>query len=743
MEANEQKSDFTTSLSKDASMTDDNMDTSNEIISELAVCDKQSTESTENKSESFQNEADTCKDSGFKKPLLLIGPKRGKIGKIRTMNNNIASSSTPSSSTPLSVKNEATASTHSPTDTKDKINKSISTEGSIEENVLLDMKNIPVPYVEPTWSGKPTEDYKFEILKSGIILGKIDLSEKSFHVVGRLPSCDMSLAHPTISRYHAIIQYRTMEDDNNLKGFYLYDLESTHGTFWNGHRIKPRTYVRLHGGHMIRFGCSKRKYILLAPPDDEEPLQIPQFKLLRTQSKETRLEELQEQEEAEGGTKETQESEGIDWGMREDADEETDLTENPYASTADEELYLDDPKKTLRGWFEREGYDLQYQVEEKGIGQFLCWVILPKECFGGHSMKAEALVKGKKKESVIQCALEACRILDRHGLLRQANHESRKKKTKNWEEADYYDSDEDNFLDRTGTVERKREQRMKQAGKLEKKTETYNSLSEKHSEIVNKISHLTNRLKEAQESSSKAGESNEDSLDAFMSNLNQSSLSKSDVTKMKVELQNLRKEEMRLVKLVNLTKPANLPPLISTCQIQDKKDDSQEKSKSSTRKISQLEKRRKLFEAKNNDSERVLNSNDMDNEEEEEEEDEDKDKDKDKEDNTEDNTEKDDTREIECDKSISYEDKVESEEKAETNDKQYSLKSINQDTEISKQDVNVADDKKRKKERKNEKSKNIKKHYDQDVHTEDYSTWLPPQGQSGDGRTSLNDKYGY
>lgn len=83
---------------------------------------------------------------------------------------------------------------------------------------------------------------------------------------------------------------------------------------------------------------------------------------------------LQEEEEAKQKAKEAEENQGIDWGMGEDADEETDLTENPYATLTEEELYLDDPKKTLRGWFEREGYDLQYQVEEKRIGQFLCWV---------------------------------------------------------------------------------------------------------------------------------------------------------------------------------------------------------------------------------------------------------------------------------------------------------------------------------------------------------------------------------
>ena len=56
--------------------------------------------------------------------------------------------------------------------------------------------------------------------------------------------------------------------------------------------------------------------------------------------------------------------------------EDTDYAVNPFSLDFESsDLNLDNPKKTLAGWFEREGYDsLFYDVREKASGHFICRV---------------------------------------------------------------------------------------------------------------------------------------------------------------------------------------------------------------------------------------------------------------------------------------------------------------------------------------------------------------------------------
>ena len=122
---------------------------------------------------------------------------------------------------------------------------------------------ISLPYTEPEWSGVPEEedDYSFEILKNGQIIDTLALKKKAFFVFGRLPSCDVTLEHPSLSRYHAVIQY-SLTLPSHEKGWYIYDLDSTHGTWVNKRRLSPNRYYRLKVGHVVKFGGSTRLHIL-------------------------------------------------------------------------------------------------------------------------------------------------------------------------------------------------------------------------------------------------------------------------------------------------------------------------------------------------------------------------------------------------------------------------------------------------------------------------------------------------
>lgn len=715
---------------------------------ENSSCD----DNIENTSKSLKEEEDDPNDSlnekedlqveirsknTFKKPGLLIGPRKGKpIGRKLNLNENKESTA--------SQEVDSSSSEKKPEELEvNRIDSEKVNDSKLEKEKEKE-KQIPLPYKEPIWSGRPEKQYKAEILKSGLILETIDLSEKNFYVVGRLPICDIPLANPTVSRYHAIFQYRNECDEKNEKGLYIYDLGSTHGTFWNGNRIRSNVYVRVRNGHMIKFGNSQRKFIIQTPRDEEEEeseFTVTELKEKRRIEMEERekmeLERKKEEELAEKLRIEKEENEGVNWGMSEDADEETDLKENPYAQTNNEDLFLEDPKKTLRGWFEREGHDLQYQADETGIGRFTCWVELPIEDYVGRSVKAEACVKGKKKEAVVQCALEACRILDRHGLLRQAVHESKKKKARNWEEQDFYDSDEDNFLDRTGTVEKKREQRMKNAGKFNSKAETYNSLTEKYTEVTREIEDIEKRLKQSQKNENMEENSNVDALDAFMSQLKSKSiLNKSEKIKLKMDLQKLRKEEMQLLKLIDISRPANLPALLKpqtskSAEIFPTKRKSFDNSPKLEKKV---KKSNEKFEAKNDKfptrREELLEN-------------------KSEENCVEMMESRDDVAMKKCDGNEKKSEKnINCEEIEECRNEKIEEKGMVENESLHEKNTEEVLKKKKKNMKriqqralKAEKEK-IKSYVDEE-YQEDYCTWVPPQGQSGDGKTSLNEKFGY
>lgn len=504
-------------------------------------------------------DAPTQEKIEFKKPVLI-----GRIGQL-----------------PKKAKNEQEKPTESKSQEKSKENTSeLNPKQSLPPAVLLKELSTPIPYKEPKWSGLCPDgsDYGLEVLKSGMIVEKIELTNKPYYVFGRLANCDVVMAHPTISRHHAVLQYKAFAADGEPpSGWYIYDLGSTHGTFLNRERVKGNHYTRVRVGHQIKFGSSTRTFIVLGPDFDvegESELTVTEIKK-RAETmkleKERMIQEAKEQRERDRAEEEKRrEEQGIDWGMGEDAEDEADLAENPYASTANEELYLEDPKKTLRGYFEREGYELVYDCEERGVGQFLCRVELPMEETSGRPITAEVLHRGKKKEAVIACALEACRILDRAGLLRQAKHESRRRKQRDWSADDYYDSDDDTFLDRTGSVETKRRARMEKHGAVpveDSKPLTYDDLLKQITEIESKIASEEKSLERlrATNKPTKDTKGDEDTLDEFMNSLckqGQSMAQKAEISKTKTSIQKLKAELSKTQRLAELARPAHAPPLI-------------------------------------------------------------------------------------------------------------------------------------------------------------------------------------
>ena len=368
---------------------------------------------------------------------------------------------------------------------------------------------------------------------------------------------------------------------------------------------------------------------------------------------------------------------------------------------------------------------------------------------------AEATVKGgKKKEAVVQCALEACRILDRYNLLRQSNHESRaKRQVKKWKEDDYYDSDEDEFLDRTGTIAIKRQKRMQMENEETNKpvVDTFESLQEKYAKLELLVKSTEIQLKkaiEAVQEEKKLQETNNDDLDAFMDQLQKTQKygGREQVSKLRQLLQSQQTELKRLEQLVNLAKPTELPKLqlnkSTSKSVMIGKRFGFGKSKNLRTietKPQTISKENKVSAGAQKLSEEILNDKLID--------------------------------EVESDKKVKQIDpgKVnQAKEKPETTNKVENKKtSLFQNEQENKTEKRVTEtqispelqmteieekekivEKKNRKRRPNKDTSiadnvRVPGDYESSLNDDKYATWVPPANQSGDGRTSLNDKYGY
>ncbi|KAK4042950.1 SMAD/FHA domain-containing protein [Parachaetomium inaequale] len=140
-----------------------------------------------------------------------------------------------------------------------------------------DGTTITLKYHEPPEARKPPprDSWKLFVFKGQDIVDTIELGTRSCWLVGRdLAIVDLPAEHPSISKQHAVIQFRYTEKRNEFGDKigrvkpYLIDLESANGTMLNSEKVPESRYLELRNKDMVQFGSSTREYVLMLAPKE-------------------------------------------------------------------------------------------------------------------------------------------------------------------------------------------------------------------------------------------------------------------------------------------------------------------------------------------------------------------------------------------------------------------------------------------------------------------------------------------
>ncbi|KAM7280200.1 hypothetical protein ACFE04_007334 [Oxalis oulophora] len=662
--------------------------------------------------------------------------------------------------------------------TTDSTNESPSSSSNTNTITSKRSASTPVPYTIPEWSEPPVHQFYLEVLKDGAIVEKLDVFEKGAYMFGRVDLCDFILEHPTISRFHAVIQFKRRGDA------YLYDLGSTHGTSINKKLVEKRVYVDLHVGDIIRFGQSTRMYIFQGPTE----LMPPETDLKTVKKVKMRQQWLDREASLKRARAEASLADGISWGLGEDAIEEAEDDADEITWQTYKGLLTEKQEKT-REKISHMKKEID-AIRAKDIAQ------------GGLTQGQQTqIARNEQRISQIMEELENLEetlndsIRESLGARTGRSTFGHRKKGAVEDEEDF-SSDEDDFYDRT-----KKKSSIPKAGENQS-VETADSLLDKRDAILKEMEDKKELFladKEKIELDSSAVESEAgDALDSYMSGLS-SQLVIDKTLKLEEELSTLQTELDRILYLLKIADPAGEAAKKRDSKIQEPKPNTSEVHIVTSKKQPHVEKKKGKLDLPVNISkgkELILEATQDSSKIPEN----DKIAENPKEKKTVYNPVKpqwlgavnNEKKEIEqkgadssnshdqgADEFVDYKDRkkvladaeldlsIEAAgpglilRKRKVDDKASEQSTSSADTELAAQDAVAlllkhkrgyhGDEEKNEKKEENQLRKDKKKakrllgpdkplFLDSDP---DHQTWVPPEGQSGDGRTSLNDRYGY
>ncbi|XP_038988095.1 kanadaptin [Phoenix dactylifera] len=399
---------------------------------------------------------------------------------------------------------------------------------------------LAVPYSIPPWSEPPGYPFFLEVLKDGTIIEQFDVSSKGAYMFGRVDLCDFVLEHPTISRFHAVLQFKK---DGEA---FLYDLGSTHGTFINKMQVKKNIYKAVHVGDVIRFGLSTRLYIFQGPSE----LMPAEGDLDKIRSAKIQEEMLDREASLLRARVEASLADGISWGMAEDAIEEA-------AENGSDEVTWQTYKGQLTERQEKTRGKIIKRLEKVTNMRKEIDAIRAKDIAQGGLTQGQQTQIARNEQRISQI-MEELESLEE--TLNESIQESigaragkivRDRKKGNVEDEDDKLSDDDEFYDRT-----KKKPSARKSGE-EKSVETADTLLDKKEAIINEMEKMKELLAKEREKLEPNNENNTeaaDDLDTYMSGLS-SQLVRDKVIQMQKELSDLQTELDKIMYLLRIADP--------------------------------------------------------------------------------------------------------------------------------------------------------------------------------------------